>query len=451
MSEPTRRQFLGSAVQFGAGAALASVALPKRKSFAANERVRFALIGCGGRGRVDAFNMIDQGGECVGLCDVKDSARKDVNQFLDGQHDTGPIKEHKYPEEVFARDDIDAVIIATPDHWHGPLTVQACQAGKDVYVEKPHSHNIWESYQMIDAARKHERIVQVGTQNRSAAYNHKARDYIQAGNLGPTHLIQVYNLKSDRGFVDGTMDEPKSPPKDLDWDRWPGPAPEWSYHDRLFNGYWHGYWDFSGGDLVNDASHQTDLALMVLGEPGMPRSVSTTAGRFAHDGPAEVPDLQLIQFAFADFLLTVEQSNYPKYMRKSSSTIRRKDKHPHWLQNSTRIELYGQEQMMVLGRHGGGWEATTYPWRVEKQMYGQFPDKPHARNFLESVQSRTKPNADIELLHPSVCMLHMANIAHRIRNKTLRWDEQSRQFDDKQANALIKRDYREGYGLSVVE
>ena len=405
--------------------------------------VRFVLIGCGGRGRVDAFNMIGMGGKCVGLCDVKDSQCKSVREFLDRYHKTGDLPGYKYPEQVFQRKDVDAVIIATPDHWHAPLAIQACQAGKDVYVEKPHCHNIFESLRMIEAARKYKRIVQVGTQNRSAPYNQKAREYVSAGKIGDTHLVKVYNLKSGEAFRLGS---PGSAPGDLDWDRWLGPAAARNYVDRIFNGGWHHFWDFSGGDLCDDAAHQVDLSLMVMGDPGMPRSVCSLGGRLAHKGDdSQVPDLLVTQFEFDGFVLTLEHSNYPRYMTKTSSTIRRGDLFPYWLQNATRIELYGREQMLMVGRHGGGWQATTYPWRVREQMFGRVPDEAHMRNFLDCVVERKKPNADVETLHPSACMLHMANISHRVGNRKLTWDAASGRFDDAEANKLIKRQYRKGY------
>ncbi len=443
MNHTTRRKFLSDTARTALIAGTAT-ALGPRKVLGANERVNFALIGCGGRGRIVSYNMIKMGGRCVGLCDVKDSECDKVNKFLDRYHKTGDLPHHKYPEEVLERNDVEAVIIATPDHWHGPLTIQACRAEKDVYVEKPHAHNIAESRMMVAAARKYKRVVQVGTQNRSAKYNHKALEYIKSGKIGPVHLVKVYNLKSDRGFKLGAR---SSAPKDLDWDRWLGPAPGRPYYNRIYNGGWHHFWDFSGGDLCDDAAHQTDLALMLMGEPGMPVSVSAAGGRLAHDDDSQVPDLLVTHFEYDGFVLTLEHSNYPNYMHKTSSTIRRKDEHPHWMQNSTRIELYGRDQMMVVGRHGGGWQATTYPWRVKQQMFGRVPDEPHAKNFLDCVASRNTPNADVETLHPSVCLLHMANIAHRVGNKKLWWDDQAGRFDDTDANKLIARRYRRGYEL----
>jgi len=146
-------------------------------------------------------------------------------------------------------------------------------------------------------------------------------------------------------------------------------------------------------------------------------------------------------------VLTLEHSNYPEYMEKTSTTIRQGDEFPFWLHNSTRIELYGSKQMMVVGRHGGGWQATIYPWEVVAQQFGRPCDDEHYLNFVESVKARQPPNADIETLHPSVCMLHMANVAHRAGNRKIRFDAARERFDDSDANALLGREYSAGYAV----
>ena len=439
----SRRRFL----QTGAAVITLPHIIPA-SAFGANERVRFVLVGCGGRGRAVAHFMIGAGAQCVGLCDLRSSRRNEVTQFLDQYDQTGDLRQHQYIEQVLERKDVDAVIIATPDHWHAPLAIQACQAGKDVYVEKPQAHNIWESSQLIKAARKYKRIVQVGTQNRSAPYNHSARQYIEQGKIGPIHLVKVFNLKSGGPF---SLQAPKPVPTDLDWDRWLGPVTTpWEYRDNLFHGGWHHFWDFSGGDLCDDAAHQVDLALMMMGNPGLPKSVYASGGRLAHQGDdSEVPDLLVVQYQYDDFILTLEHSNYPKYMQKTSSTIRRKDLHPHWLQNATRVELYGKDQMMVVGRHGGGWQATTYPWRVHQQMYGRPGDEPHAKNFVESIKSRQQPHASAETLHAGVCLLHMANISHRL-GMMITWNDAKQCFDQAAANEMIRREYRAVYEVPEV-
>lgn len=184
---------------------------------------------------------------------------------------------------------------------------------------------------------------------------------------------------------------------------------------------------------------------MLMGDPGLPKSVASAGGRLAHKDDSEVPDLLVSTFEFGNFVLTLEHSNYPEYMEKTTMSIRQGDEFPFWMHNSTRIELYGAKEMMVVGRHGGGWQATVYPWEVVAQQYGRPCDDEHYANFVACVKNRKRPNADIETLHPSVCMLHMANVAHRVGNKKLWFDAAQERFDNSDANALLGRNYRPGF------
>jgi predicted dehydrogenase len=448
MEQINRRRFLwksGKGIASAALAGMASSAARSRRVLGANERVRIALVGCGGRGSYVARGMIELGAELAYLCDLRDDRLAEKAEFLSEVQKTKP-KFSKDMREVYAAGDVDAVVIATPDHWHAPAAIMACQAGKDVYVEKPHSHNIWESRKLIEAARNHDRVVQVGTQNRSAPYNLAAREYIKSGKLGDIHLVKVYNLKPGDPFHLG---DPGKKPDSFNWDAWLGPAPDRPYHEGIFHGGWHHFWDFSGGDLADDAAHQMDLALMLMGDPGLPEAASCSGGRIHHKGDdSEVPDLQVATYDYDDFVMTLEHSTYPRYMRKTTATIRRNDILPYWTQNASRIELYGSELMMIVGRHGGGWVVMTSGGKVVDKMYGRVPDPDHQKDFLESVKRREKPNADIETAHPACTLLHLANIAHRVGNQKLWFDAPSEQFiDNDAANKLVKRQYRKEYEL----
>ncbi len=444
MKPIARRTFLRDSARVGAGVALAGIG--GRVVLGANEQPRIALIGCGGRGRYVARGIAAAGGRITTLCDLNAERIEEVAKFLERfAPDTRASSLRRVADmrQVFDDDSIDAVIVATPDHWHALASIWAVQAGKDVYVEKPHSHNIHESQVMVAAARRHNRIIQVGTQNRSGAYNHHALEYLRSGKLGRIHLVKVFNLKSGGAF---RLGDPGTPPDGFDWNAWLGPAPVRPYHQRLVRGGWHHFWDFSGGDLSDDAAHQMDLALMLMGDPGTPRSVASSGGRLAHKGDdSEVPDLLVSNFEFDDFVLTLEHSNYPSYMTKTSTTIRQGNQFPFWLHNSTRIELYGADQMMVVGRHGGGWQTTIYPWEIVAEEYGRPCDDEHYANFIACLKSRKRPNADIEKLHPSVTMLHLANIAHRVGNRKLWFDAETERFDDSEADRLLVRLGREPY------
>ena len=410
----------------------------------ANDRVNVAMVGCGGRGRYVMRGLIEAGANLTWLCDLHPGRIDQTWKFL-SQVQKGKPKLTSDMRQVLDARDVDAVVVATPDHWHSPATILACQAGKDVYVEKPHSHNIWESGKMVEAAANHKRVVQVGMQNRSGPYNLAARDYVKSGKLGKICLVKVYNMKSGGPFKLGS---PGKCPAGFDWDKWLGRTPQRPYHQHIFSGGWHQYWDYSGGDLADDGIHQIDLALMLMGDPPPPRSTRAVGGRFAHRGDdSQRPDVQLVNWEFDKFLMTCEVTGYPKYMRKTTATIRRKDLMPYWTQNATRIELYGSELLMTVGRHGGGWIVQQSTGRIVDKMFGRIPEEPHFKDFLSCIKTRKSPNAAIAVSHASNVVLHMGNIAHRVGNVSLNYDAKTGKFDNDKANTLLKDTYRKGYEI----
>ncbi|MFP4192757.1 MAG: Gfo/Idh/MocA family protein [Candidatus Hydrogenedentota bacterium] len=437
----TRRQFIGTSA-----AAVAASAMTTKSAVGANDRISIALIGCGGRGRMVAGGMMSLGAQLTHLCDVHPERLDQTWAFLSGEQDAEP-EMVKNAEEVLASDEVDAVVVATPDHWHAPLSVLACQAGKDVYVEKPHTHNIFECWKMEEAAEKYDRIVQVGVQNRSADYVMEARKRIADGELGDVPFVKVYNVKSGGPF---NLDEPGEPPEGFDWNEWLGPVPtDWPYHQRLFGGGWMQYWDFTGGDLALDNPHQLDLAMMVMGDPGLPTSVRCLGGRYAHRGDdSERPDLQVVSWDFGDFIMTNDNTGFPAYMKKTDGGTREGDDFPYWPMNATRVEVYGEDRFMYIGRHGGGWQIMEADGEVVESMPGRVPDMPHHyQNFLDCVRNHEKPTADVAVTNPHNIMIHMANIAHRVGDVSLNYDAEAGQFDNGDANALIHPERREAFDV----
>jgi predicted dehydrogenase len=357
-------------------------------------------------------------------------------------------------EKLFERKDLDAVIVATPDHWHALATIWACQAGKDVYVEKPPSHNIYEGRKSVEAARKYDRIVQVGTQNRSAPYNLAAREYIASGKLGAIHLVKVFNLKSGGGF---RLPADSPAPAGFDWRAWLGTAPDRPHNSGLFAGGWHKFWDYSGGDFADDGIHQLDLALMLLGDPEMPRAVHASGGRFAFRDDQQVPDTQAVSYEFPNMVLTFELTGYPPYMEKIAGDIRTGELYPYWPQCATRIEIYGTKGLMYVGRHGGGWQVfgrakkQSRPGELIAQLHGRPGDAPHEQNFLDAIKSRKLSNADIAIGHKSASLVHMGNIALRVGNAKLVYDPSAERFaGDDAANRLLKREGEGRYHVPEV-
>jgi predicted dehydrogenase len=448
MTRINRREFLHRSQKAGLGLAAGLTILDQAASVRAapaNERIVMAVVGVRGRGSSLGPGFASRP-DCriAYVCDV------DSRLFGPAAQRIAAAQQGHVPRCVQdfrkALDDksVDAMIIATPDHWHVPAAVWSCQAGKDVYVEKPVSHNCWEGRKLIEAARKYKRIVQVGTQNRSAAYNRAAKEYIAQGKLGRIHYCRISNLKEWGNYplaADG------DPPEGFDWDMWNGPAPEHRYNSTYVNG-WHHLWQYSGGDMANDASHQIDLARWILGL-GHPKTVYCVGGRFDSRGAAETPDTQTAVWEFPGMVVNFELTLYTPYMLKIAPVIRQSEKeYPYWPQCATRIEIYGSEGLMCVGRHGGGWQVFARPKLhegvVKDQQKGKFPDPEHQANFAECIRSRQRPNADVEEGHTSALWIHYANISHRLGGQKLVIDAATDQIvDNPAAMKLFKRpEYR---------
>lgn len=445
MNGINRREFLAStgATSVGIAAGMAAVTNSRRvRADAASDRVRLAVVGIHGRGGHLAKKFASRPDcEVAYLCDVEESL---LPQHVAEVEQAQKRKPNATGDFRRALDDksVDAIIVATPDHWHALATVWGCQAGKDVYVEKPVSHSPWEGRKMVEAARHYKRIVQVGTQNRSAPYNILAKEYIDSGKLGSIHFVKVINQKSWPNLPAAADGEP---PADLNWDMWTGPAPESKYNQNYHRG-WNHFWRFSGGDIINDGVHQMDLARWVIGK-AYPQSVYATGGRYAEEGVLESPDTQISVFQFDDLVLTFDLTLYTPYMIKSDQVLRDSDMYPHWPQNAERIEIYGSKGLMMLGRHGCGWQVFDHPKDrkpvIVEQGNGPFPDDVHFDNFVKSIRTRETPNADIEEGHRSTLMCQLANISYRLGGRKLVVDSKTESLvDDAEANKMLKREYR---------
>ncbi len=449
MTKLNRRDFLNrsskTSLAMGAGVTILGNAASATGA-PANEKVILAAIGVGGRGTHLANGFAERGDcEYAYFCDVdiKKAGQRSEN-FAEQQGGKAPKPLQDF-RKMLEDKSVDAVISATPDHWHAPSTVWSCQAGKDVYVEKPACHSCWEGRKMVEAARKYDRIVQLGTQNRSAPYNIAAKKYIEDGKLGDIYMCRIYNQKNwgNRPVVPDS-----EAPEGLDWDMWNGPAPEHPYNASMHRG-WHHIWRYSGGDIANDASHQIDLARWLCGVQ-YPKTAYSVGGRWASEGVCETPDTQVAVYECDNMLLTFELTLYTPYMLKNDPYLREHDLFPHWPQNATRIELYGTEGLMCIGRHGGGWQVFDRPKDrkpvVKDHMYGRFPDPDHKENFISCLRSRELPNADIEKGHRSALLIHYANISYRLGGEKVVIDPETEEIvGNPKAMELFKRTYRAPY------
>ncbi|MFH1737942.1 MAG: Gfo/Idh/MocA family oxidoreductase [bacterium] len=439
MKQVNRRQFLKSSISAGAAAAVLS---PSLKALGANERIRIGLMGVGGRGSYLApiFARLNDV-EIVCLCDADSRAFSRCIDKVEEAQNKRPRTESDY-RRMMEDKEIDAVINATPDHWHVLGTIAACQNGKDVYVEKPASHSIWEGRKMIEAARKYNRVVQLGTQTRSAEYASEAVELLRSGKIGKIHLVRVNNILM-KNTLDPHPDEPV--PNGLNYDMWLGAAPKRPFNRNHFQGgCWNWFWNYSGGDIINDGIHQMDFARWAIGQR-YPKSVFSTGGIFHLRDGRDCPDTQIVTYDFDDFTMVFELAMWTPYIIKTSLDIRNsEEKMPDWPHNSTKIEIYGTDGMMTLGRHGGGYEIYGIEGEETTSHPGKEPTKDHIENFIQCMRTRKKPNADIEEGHLSTVLCHLGNISYRVGSRKLYYDGKTETFiDDNEANQLVKRTYRE--------
>jgi predicted dehydrogenase len=434
MGSVNRRDFLKSTL----GTAAAMAVLPQRPSRAANEKVILGVMGLGGRGQQLARMFAGRSDVQIAyLCDADSRRFAQAKQAIEQAQGKPPQMVQDF-RRILDDASVDALINATPDHWHGLGTILACQAGKDVYVEKPLAHNIWEGRKMIEAARKYQRVVQVGMQTRSAPYMKDALEQVRSGKLGDVHMIRVFNMMQHSPMSPGSV---QPVPEGFDYDMWSGPAPKLPYNPSRS---WLNQWEYSCGPIPGDAIHQLDLARMLIGDKPYPDTVAHAGGvRALRDG-REIPDTQLALYEYGDFTLVFEAALWTPYMKKIAPHIRDNDLFPDWPFCATRVEVLGTKGFMYLGRHGGGWQIYDADDKVIDFRYGRQGDKPHQDNFIQCIRTRERPNADVEQGHYSALLCHMANIACRVGNRKLKFDPKTETFADApDANQYVKRTYRQ--------
>jgi predicted dehydrogenase len=420
---PNRRDFTR-----GLALAGAATALSRSRVAGAGERIGVGIIGCGGKGQALWKNFLARP-------DVQPIAVADVYQpNLDkGVSMAGsPVPSHRDFRKVLEDKNVEAVVIATPDHWHALMTVMACRAGKDVYVEKPLTLTVAEGRTMVRAARQHRRVVQVGSQQRSGAHYARALQMIREGQIGKLHHVSV-------GFTRNVLPgfKPKDAPVDehnLDWDMWLGPAPKVPFDPFrcLYNFRW--FWDYSGGQMTNFGAHHLDIARWVIGAQA-PTTVAGFGGRFEIKDGGQTPDVQEVLYEFPECVVTWTARELNKGDRPWD------------------IEFHGTRGTLAISR--SGWKLTPEGGEKDgaatgvQQEKGSDLDHAHIANFVECVRSRAKPNADVEEGHRSATMCHLGNIATRLR-RSLRWDaEKEICVGDAEATRALSRPYRKPWSLTV--
>jgi predicted dehydrogenase len=407
----TRRRFLAATAAGAAAAALPGTpAQAGRRSGASrsvNDDVRMAVIGFNGRGKehITEFSKM-KGVRLVALCDADSNVLAREAKALEGR---GVVVETCADlRRIMDRKDIDAVSIATPNHWHALAGVWACQSGKDVYVEKPVSHNIWEGRQLVNAARKYDRMVQAGTQSRSSQAIPEAFAWIRAGNLGRIKVARGLCYKPRHSI--GKVDSDQVVPANIDYDLWTGPAEMRPLHRKRLHYDWH--WDFNtgNGDLGNQGIHQMDLCRWALGETGLAPAVGSVGGRFGYDDDGNTPNTQVVWFGYETPLI-FEVRGLPRDRAAQSGKW---DDHMDKLRGmSVGVAIECEGGHLAIGYDYGKAVAHDEDGAVVKEWKGT--DNPFAK-FIDGVRSRKRSDlgADIEEGHVSSSLCHMGNIACRV-------------------------------------
>ena len=408
MSKLTRRSFMKTSMAAGAAIIMAA---PHSRARGANNDLRFAVVGTGsqGGGHIKYFNE-KEGVRVVALCDAdKDHVEKRARDFEKKYQQK--VKTYIDVRKLLEDKNIDAITSATPNHWHSLVTIWACQAGKDVYIEKPVSHNVWEGRKMVEAARKYGRIVQTGTQKRSDGGLMEAFKYMQEGKLGAIKWSRGFCYKprySGNGIVNGT-NGPISPPETVDYNLWCGPADMEPLRRKELHYKWHWVWNTGCGDLGNQGIHEMDLARWALGDPNYlaPR-VMSIGGRLGVHDAGETANTHIIYLDYKPAPLIFEVRGLPN--KKGSNSM---DNY-----RGTRVGICTQcEDGYFVGGGGGGWAYTNDGEKV-KQFKGGGGGE-HHQNFIDAVRSHKVGdlNADIEKGHISSALCHMGNVSHRIGKK----------------------------------
>lgn len=434
----TRRVAIKGLVASAAVASATNSAFSKNS----NDRIVIGAIGLGGRGTAHAALLAQRNDvDLAYVCDPDmERAQKAATKV---EEVSGQRPKTIQDMRILLDDDsVDAVTVATPDHWHAPATILACEAGKHVYVEKPCSHNVREGRLMVEAARKHNRVVQVGTQARNSVHVRKAMDLIHNGAIGDVLVAKAWDSQLRKNIGHG---KPGSPPKHLDYDLWLGPAPHEPYQDNRLHYNWHWRYAYGTGDMGNDGVHELDLALWGLGVDGQhPESVSAIGNKLFFDDDQEFPDTQNVTFDFAPTGNKGQRKQLIFEMRIWT---------PYRMEGyENGNAFYGTKGFLLLGKNDN---FKLYGERNQliEEMKAEGTNTQntliHHSDFINSIRNGKRPQADIDIGHHGSATCHLGNIASRLK-RTLFFDGKTEQFmGDDEANTLLSRTYRKDHWASL--
>jgi len=395
MSAIKRRNFIKNSLLTTAGISLSAGSW--RRVLGANDSIRVATVGFHGQGRshIEGFRKLP-GVRVVALCDAdKDVLEGEAKKFRNRNE---AIETYTDVRKLLENKDIDAITTATPNHWHALVTIWACQAGKDVYVEKPACHEVWEGRKMVEAARKYNRIVQVGTQGRSNAALREAFEWVRSGQLGKIKVARglCYKRRASIGKVSG----PQPIPASVDYDLWCGPAPKVPLMRERLHYDWHWVWPTGSGDIGNQGIHQMDAVRWALGKAEVSPRVFSVGGRFGYIDDGETPNTQFVVHDYSDVLLIFEVRGLPAGA------------------GSEAMDKYRTQSVGHIIECENGYLAGTTAYDKDNKLIKQFTGsgEGHHANFIKAVRSRkvSDLNADILEGHLSSALCHTGNISHRL-------------------------------------
>ncbi|MCX7050271.1 MAG: Gfo/Idh/MocA family oxidoreductase [Candidatus Sumerlaeota bacterium] len=431
----SRRRFLTRSAIAVASAPLAGglvVPAIRAAGVGANDKIRVGLIGAGlkGRGDLDTFLQNAEVDFPV-ICDVDDANIARAAEFLEKRRGKKPdgVKDFR---RVLDRADVDVVLIATPDHWHALPTVLACQAGKDVYVEKPLATSIAEGRAMLIAAQKHQRVVQMGTQWRSGKHWAEAVEFVRSGKLGTVGLARGWAYHDWLGNIGAPPD--CDPPAGVDYDMWLGPAPKRPFNPNRFHFNFRWFWDYAGGAMTDWGVHLINIMLWAMG-PEPPKTVSSTGGKFVFKDNSETPDTQVTVYEFPTYSMVWEH--------KLGGSVGVNGR-------SWGVSFSGNHATLILDDKG--WEviAERKQKTIESKVYppgGEDPRRTHVRNFLDCLKSRQAPVENLEVGHFVSSVAHLGNIALRC-GRDITWDAKAEKIvGDPNADRLLSVEYRQPWKL----
>ena len=445
-----RRDFVrGSAV----------TALATSRAAGANDRIRLALIGCGGRGRyVSGFMRELDGVDLVAACDVYLPNAERIRASA-GQQATA----YQDFRRALDRKDIDAVVVATPDHWHASAAILCCRAGKDVYVEKPLTHNIAEGQAMVRAAAETGRMVQAGLQHRSSAHLAECAELVKRGDIGEVRYVRVWNTLNFTPV--GIGREPDSePPEGLDWDMYLGPAPRVPFNCKRFLSTFRWFFDYSGGYITDFGTHRFDTVHQIMGVDA-PLSVHATGDRFSVNDAGEIPDVLQVSYRYPGFVLNYEGIMMNGFGIPATPGLRRfyNARGPYARPNG--MAFFGTRGTLYADRIGyevypelndaGMWPLQELPAdkavppNAFRKVQGADATRIHAQSFIHNLRAgRLPPGVDVRTGHRSTIVPHLGNISYKTGLK-LKWDGQKEQLVDapSEARALVSRKPRKPWDL----